>query len=315
MTRSTSSSEPGISSYLSCLIVVIVLLVLIIISLVSFFGSLSTFTSWKEGRCTITSKTLYYRFGTSGTSKRRTLYAPGFTFTLQTADGSRYDTSWQRKFIVDRGEQERILDQYSVGEVYSCWYNPAHPTSAVLIREVEPVDAFISVGVMLAVLLGVGFIARRHFKRLIKQREKQRETKRELETAEKSVQLHPNDPAAYYQEGNALYNQKRYQEALVAYEHVIQLAPDDTRAYKRKGDILRKLNRYEVALDAYERAIPLAPADAEIYSGQGDAFAKLDHNEEALAAYERVLELAPDNASAWIGNVEVLSKLNRNQEA
>jgi tetratricopeptide (TPR) repeat protein len=58
----------------------------------------------------------------------------------------------------------------------------------------------------------------------------------------------------WLEEGNALYNLKRYEEALAAYEQAIRLDPNDADAYNGKGIALRNLNRHEEAKQALEKA-------------------------------------------------------------
>ena len=63
----------------------------------------------------------------------------------------------------------------------------------------------------------------------------------------------------WFEEGNALYSLKRYEEALTAYEKAIRLDPNDPTYHVNKGNALLSLKRYEEALTAYEEAIRLNP--------------------------------------------------------
>lgn len=58
----------------------------------------------------------------------------------------------------------------------------------------------------------------------------------------------------WFDEGNALYDLKRYQEALVAYDRAIQLDPNFAFAYNGKGYTLQQLGRSKEAQQAYEKA-------------------------------------------------------------
>src|SRR4051794_12359795 len=60
-------------------------------------------------------------------------------------------------------------------------------------------------------------------------------------------------------EGDALYYEKRYAEALSMYEQAIQFDPNFVSAYIGKGNALSGLNRYTEALSMYEQAIQLDP--------------------------------------------------------
>ncbi|HCI80070.1 MAG TPA: hypothetical protein DHW02_10315, partial [Ktedonobacter sp.] len=66
------------------------------------------------------------------------VYGPDFQFTLHTSDGRSYraqgyDALGTRSS--DKSGQQAIVDQYTVGKTYPCWYNPANPTQAVLTRQ------------------------------------------------------------------------------------------------------------------------------------------------------------------------------------
>src|SRR5438270_8861269 len=70
-------------------------------------------------------------------------------------------------------------------------------------------------------------------------------------------------------EGNLLYESKRYEEALEAFEHAIQLDAGNTVAQCGKASSLNCLGRYEQALTAYTCAILLDPNYAYAYSSMG----------------------------------------------
>ncbi len=92
-------------------------------------------------------------------------------------------------------------------------------------------------------------------------------------------------------EGSALYDLKRYEEALAAYEQAIRLDPNVAVAYNNKGNILYDLKRYKEALAAYEQAIRLDPNYAYAYHGKGLALDKLRRSKEAQQCYEKARQL------------------------
>jgi tetratricopeptide (TPR) repeat protein len=69
----------------------------------------------------------------------------------------------------------------------------------------------------------------------------------------------------------ALFELKRYQEALEAYDQAIHLDPNYAMTYNNKGTSLNRLKRYEEALAAIEQAIRLNPDYAAAYSSKGKA--------------------------------------------
>ncbi|MEO9028848.1 MAG: tetratricopeptide repeat protein [Ktedonobacteraceae bacterium] len=105
------------------------------------------------------------------------------------------------------------------------------------------------------------------------------------------IQLRLKTKQDWLNEGNALYNLKRYEEALDAYNRAIALDPNFANAYNNKGAALNGLKRYEEALDAYNRAIALDPNFANAYHNKGIALRNLKRPEEARAAFEKARQL------------------------
>ena len=77
-------------------------------------------------------------------------------------------------------------------------------------------------------------------------------------------------------EGDALFQEKRYDGALALYDQAIQLDPQYETAYIGKGNALSALNRYQEALSVYEQAIQLDPNLASAYIGKNKIFEQLE---------------------------------------
>lgn len=136
-----------------------------------------------------------------------------------------------------------------------------------------------------------------------------------LKAYERAVQLDPGFAEAHDARGDALFSLNRSQEALAAYEQAIHLDANYAHAYEGKGNLLYNLKHYYEALEAYEQAIRLDPASASAYNGKGDALYYLKRYHEALLAYERAIQLDPGYSSAYSGKSWTLWKLKRFEEA
>jgi flagellar basal body-associated protein FliL len=160
--------------------------VLVAVALVIYFvSSFSQLQGYQAGQCTITAKQLLQRkqeqkevYSSNGTTHTRTttttVYQPDFQFMVQTADGRRYAARGYDAFesaSSDRASQQAIVDQYSVGKTYPCWYDPARPAQAVLTRQFNRVlliipGVFFFVGGMfliVGILNPFRLSSRRHF--------------------------------------------------------------------------------------------------------------------------------------------------------
>ncbi len=129
-----------------------------------------------------------------------------------------------------------------------------------------------------------------------------------LQTPKKSAQ-------EWLKEGNALYNLKRYEEAIAAYDQAIRLNPNYALAYNNKGIALKNLKRHEEAIAASDQAIRIDPSYAPAYHNKGNALADLKRYEEAIAAYDQAIRLNPNYALAYNNKGNALYELKRYEEA
>ena len=59
--------------------------------------------------------------------------------------------------------------------------------------------------------------------------------------------------------GNALYELKRFEEALASCDRALTLRPDYPEALLNRGAILHELKRFEEALESYDRTLHATP--------------------------------------------------------
>ncbi len=71
----------------------------------------------------------------------------------------------------------------------------------------------------------------------------------------KALHLVPEHVSAYLEQGNALFELKRYDESLAVYNQVITLDKSNAFAYLKIGDILTTRNLYEIATEYYVKAL------------------------------------------------------------
>jgi len=101
--------------------------------------------------------------------------------------------------------------------------------------------------------------------------------------------------------GQDLYNQGRYDEAIDSYDEAIRLDPNASvtwQAWSGKGNSLYKLGLYDRAILAYDRAIQLRPENALVWAYRGDALKALGRSNESETAYSRANELG-FSGSTW----------------
>jgi tetratricopeptide (TPR) repeat protein len=101
-----------------------------------------------------------------------------------------------------------------------------------------------------------------------------------------------NEPETAYAEfwikkGNSLYEQDRYNEAVVFYDRAILLNPQLEAAWFNKGNALYMQGNYDEALVAFDKAIEINPQDAIAWNCRGLTLIKLSRNVDANAAFIR----------------------------
>jgi tetratricopeptide (TPR) repeat protein len=147
--------------------------------------------------------------------------------------------------------------------------------------------------------------------RLEADREKQeikiKKTKTKRQDSKPKSKQEIQDVKKLYDEGWALLDQQKYQEAISAFDKAIELNPNDANAWYNKGYALGNLAKYEEAIIAFDKAIEIKPDDANAWNNKGYALFNLGKYEEAIECYDKALEIEPKNIVA-LNNLEILGK-------
>ena len=103
----------------------------------------------------------------------------------------------------------------------------------------------------------------------------------------------------YTAQGNQLYTQGKYSEALSSYEKAILNASDSFDAWYGKGEALSMLRRYEDALIAYDEALEYNARSAYAWNNRGRVQWTLNQFSEAFNSFTKATELMPNYYQAW----------------
>jgi serine/threonine protein kinase len=105
----------------------------------------------------------------------------------------------------------------------------------------------------------------------------------------------------WYNEGLALYNVGKYQEAIEAYNHAIEFDARYAFAYNNRGLAYRNLKKYAKAMVDYNRAIELDARYADAYYNRGVTYYDLMEFTRAIEDFSRAIDLAPRAANTYGG--------------
>ena len=108
-------------------------------------------------------------------------------------------------------------------------------------------------------------------------------------------------PEAISELGTVLWQQKRYDEALVAFGRVLQLRPDSGKAFHAVATAFAGLGDQIQALACFERAVALEPSLIESYVGASLAAFALMDPAGAEKFLLRALDLDPGHVQARLG--------------
>jgi tetratricopeptide (TPR) repeat protein len=101
-------------------------------------------------------------------------------------------------------------------------------------------------------------------------------------------------------DGNVLYHEEKYEEALNSYQDALLEDPQSEIAHFNQGDALYKLNKYEKSIEAYQKVIgseDLIRESNALYN-IGNSYFKQDKLQESIDAYIKALDLNPNDIDA-----------------
>jgi tetratricopeptide (TPR) repeat protein len=119
----------------------------------------------------------------------------------------------------------------------------------------------------------------------------------------------------WYNSGNFLYEDKQYQEAIVAYNKAIEINPKYASALYNKGTILHRLRKYEEAIKVYDEAIKIDPNSSLVWYNKGNALDELKQYQEAIKVYDEAIKIDPNSSLVWYNKGNALDELKHYEEA
>lgn len=135
-----------------------------------------------------------------------------------------------------------------------------------------------------------------------------------LRCYDSAVALMPGFARAHFNRGTILLDGGDAREALEAFTRAVRYKPDSAGAHFNLGAAHAQLDQHEAAASAYREALALKPQFAEAEMALGAALEELQQDEAAVASYRRALEIDPAYAEAYDKLVRILSQSERFDE-
>lgn len=111
-----------------------------------------------------------------------------------------------------------------------------------------------------------------------------------------------------FDQGQALFADKKYAEAAAMFEQAVPLAKDKNlvAVLSRLADSYDKARQYDKAVETYQKAITAGPSDAELHNLLGTVYARTNKVSEAKEEFKKSAELNPAGASRAYFNLGVV---------
>lgn len=102
----------------------------------------------------------------------------------------------------------------------------------------------------------------------------------------------------HMERGNAMFKEKKYNEALNEFMAASKLNPSNALALNNIGYMHFRMDQYDEAVRWFEKTIAIDPQRSIAYANLGEAYLKLNRRGEAKKAMARYLEFAPNTRYA-----------------
>lgn len=122
---------------------------------------------------------------------------------------------------------------------------------------------------------------------------------------DRAIAINPNDYWGYFEKGNVLQDQKKYNESIREYSNAISKKYNYKEAFINRGLSYEILGDYNNALSDYNQSLSLDPNYYLAYYNRGIVYYKQKNYPQALDDFQKTLSLKPDYSGAfgYIGDI------------
>ncbi len=135
-----------------------------------------------------------------------------------------------------------------------------------------------------------------------------------LQDFEAAAAIDPSS-ANLYSKASALYNLRRYDDAIKLYDTILDREPTDIGSLFYRAGAQQQKSDTQAAMRDYREIIKIDPTDAMGYMMRATAFKILDDLDEAVKDYDLSLELAPQEASTYLARAGAYIMMQQYEKA
>ena len=130
-----------------------------------------------------------------------------------------------------------------------------------------------------------------------------------VQQLEELIEVKPDYARPYNGLGNALYNQKRYKEAIRAYEQCIGVSRQYEHPYYGLGSIYNQLGELDKSIEWYKKCIAVNPTYDFPHYGLGIAYNNKNDTAQAIHWFKECIRINPNYDCPYyaLGNIYRLS--------
>lgn len=131
----------------------------------------------------------------------------------------------------------------------------------------------------------------------------------------RAVVLNDNDPRIINNYAAVLSQNKKHEEALVAFDDALAQDPHYIDALNNKSFTLWKLDRFKEAEDVARSVLRLDGKNVAALSNLGMALARQDKDDDALDVWEQATSISPEDANLWTNWGNTLREMRKVSES
>lgn len=105
----------------------------------------------------------------------------------------------------------------------------------------------------------------------------------------------------YIKDGWELYNEGKYEKALLKFTKAVEMNKNNARAHNGLGWSYYRLDNHEQSLKSFEYVVSINPNFSSAYNGLGANYFKLKDYDMSIIKLNKTLALNPDNDAAHSG--------------